>query len=115
MCITPYEEHKFTKFIENEYSFAICEKGNVMGVLMACQLPSVSMDAIFIDNFAVAEYARGGGAGKKLFKQLCRKMKEDGIRLVKLQTQRDREALEIYKHWGFEEVDMVQMERYIIG
>lgn len=115
VCITPYEEHKFTKFLENEYSFVLCEKGNILGVILSCQIPSVTMDAIYIDSFAVVEYARGCGVGKRLFEHLCNKMKKDGIWLLKLQTQRDREAYEIYKHWEFEEIDMVQMKRYVIG
>ncbi len=115
MCITSLEEHKFAKFLDTEYSFVICENGSILGVILACLIPSVSMDAVYIDNFAIAEFVRGCGVGKKLFVHLCKKLKEEGIWLLRLQTQKTREAYEIYKHWGFEEVDMVQMKRYVIN
>jgi hypothetical protein len=69
MGLSSYDERKFAKFIEEDYSFVASEKGSVIGVLLACRMPSASMEAIYIDSFAIAEYVRGCGAGKQ-FKAL---------------------------------------------
>ncbi len=114
MYITPFDEHKFVKYLESGYSFVICAEGSILGVLLAQKIPSLIMDIVYIESFAVAESVRGRGIGKRLFRRLCKQMKADGIWSLRLQTERTREAYEIYKHWGFEEVDMVQMKRYVV-
>lgn len=114
MSLTSFDNQRFQKYLKSGYSYVLCDEGSVLGVVLAYAMPSLSMEAVYIDNFAVAESMQGCGIGRRLFDYLCNAVHESGIWSLRLQTEKTREAYEIYKHWGFEEVDMVQMKKYVL-
>lgn len=69
----------------------------------------------FIDTFAVAECVRGNGIGRKLLKAVAGTYTGASYCKLRLNTERTRPDYKIYKHLGFEESKLVQMECYQIN
>lgn len=112
MCLTFYDDGKFEPFIESGYSFAACNKEELLGVALGYRMPDLSMDAIYIDTLAVAEMARGNGIGRQLLSHISKCAVKNGVYMLKLQTDKVKDAYQFYRHLGFEESELVLMKRY---
>ena len=63
----------------------------------------------------MAEHVRGNGIGKKMFKHIQKLGRSSGRSgKMKLQTDRKIDAYHIYKHWGFQEDELVHMHSYFV-
>ncbi len=115
MCLTFYDDEKFKKFIESGYSVVACNDEEIVGVALAFEMPDYNIATIYLDTFAVAEHVRGCGIGKKMLKHV-QKLGKSGGRAgkIKLQTDRKIDAYYIYKHWGFQEDELVHMHSYFL-
>lgn len=89
-----------------------CNNDEILGVILGYPVPDLSSDAIYIDTFVVAESIRGSGVGKRLLVELSKQNRTDNICVMRLQTEKTREAYQIYKHLGFRESSLVHMEKY---
>lgn len=113
MCLTFYDDDKLKKFIESGYSVVACNGEEIVGVALAFEMLDYNMATIYMDTFAVAECVRGHGIGKKMFKHIQKLGKSSGRSgKMKLQTDRKIDAYHIYKHWGFQEDELVHMHGY---
>lgn len=112
LSVTKYDEPKFNVFVENGFSMVACKDDEILGVILAHMQPDLSYPNVYINSFAVAEHARGNGIGKALFTKFKKHVDDKEMFLVKLQTDPDIKAYEIYKHWGFQESELVQMKCY---
>lgn len=102
------------KFVETRYSFVACIDDEIVGVILADDVCKLFFSEIWIDVFAVAEYVRGQGIGKKLLNHLKQTAVDEKKNVLNTHTERDRTAYQIYKHWGFKEIEGVQMEKFCI-
>ena len=114
MCLTFYDDDKFKKFIESGYSVVACNGEEIVGVALAFEMPNYNIATIYLDTFAVAEYVRGHGIGKKMLNYVHKLSDSNGAKKIKLQTDRKIDAYHIYKHWGFQEDEVVHMHGYFI-
>lgn len=114
MCLTFYDDYKLKKFIESEYSVVACNGEEIVGVALAFEMPDYNIATIYLDTFAVVEYLRGCGIGKKMLKHIQKVGKTEGVSKIKLQTDRKIDAYYIYKHWGFQEDELTHMHSYFI-
>ena len=115
MCLTFYDDDKFKKFIDSRYSVVACNGEEIVGVALAFEMPDYNIATIYLDTFAVAEHVRGNGIGKKMFKHIQKLGRSSGRSgKMKLQTDRKIDAYYIYKHWGFQEDELVHMHSYFI-
>lgn len=112
MSVTTYDEPSFLAFVESGYSLVACKDDEILGVILAHVQPELSVPYVYINSFAVSEYARGKGIGKAMFMCLKKNMDERGLFMIKLQTDSNIKAYEIYKHWGFQDSELVQMKYY---
>ena len=99
------------KFITG-YSFVACNKGDILGVVLACVIPGLHMDTVYVDSLAVAQYARGKGIARKLLKIIQTKAVKNRIYSIKLMTDRQLEAYQMYRHIGFKESKYVLMTKW---
>lgn len=68
---------------------------------------------LYIDTFVVEKDAQGYGIGKMLLSKIRENMFKNRILSVKLMTQREKNAYQIYRHLGFEEMEAyVHMSKY---
>lgn len=112
--LTSYDNEKFEKFIESGYSFVACNGDEILGVVLGYLIPDLSLDAVYVDTFTVAETVRDHGIGKKLLQHISTCALSNSVHVLKLHTDRTIEAYQIYKHWGFAESEFVLMKRYIV-
>ena len=68
---------------------------------------------MYIDTFAVAEHVRNQGIGTKLYSHLRSLLPKREVCRVKLQTDKAIEAYKIYRHWGFQDSELVTMTAYV--
>lgn len=117
MGLIEEDDDKFNAFINSGYSVvAVCGE-EICGVALAYEVPELSKCTLYLDTFAVAESLRNCGIGKKMLKHIqaiCREKKGRGVNKIKLQTDRNIEAYQIYKHWGFGETELTHMQLYFI-
>ena len=115
MCLTVYDEERFEKFIKSGYSIVACNDDEVVGALLAYEMPDYNVATVYIDTFVVAEFMRDCGIGKRLLQYVQDLARENsGIRKIKLQTDKKREAYNIYRHWGFQEDELIPMHKYFL-
>lgn len=114
MVLTLYDDNKFEKFISSGYSVVACNEEEILGVALAYEIPDLNINAIYLDTFTVAENVRGYGLGRKMISHIQSLAVSNNIYKMKLQTDRKMEAYQIYKHWGFEEIDLVCMTTYFL-
>lgn len=112
--LTIYDDDRMKEFIKTGYSIVAYREDEVLGVLMAYETPELLMSNIYIDTFTVAESVRGCGMGEKMiaYIQDIARCKEKIVYTLRLQTNKKLDAYQIYKHWGFQEMDRVVMKRY---
>ena len=99
------------KFITG-YSFVACNKDDILGVALACVIPGLNMDTIYVDSLAVAPFARRKGIARNLLKTIQKKAYKNEIYSVKLMTDRQLEAYKMYRHLGFNESKYVLMTKW---
>ncbi len=114
MALTFYDDDKFKKFISSGYSVVACNGEEIVGVALAYEMPDYNIDTIYLDTFAVSEHLRGYGIGKKMLKYIQKLGTPDQIKKMKLQTDRKIDAYHIYKHWGFQDDELVHMYTYFL-
>ena len=114
LMVADHDIAKFEAFVESGYSFVAYKDEEILGAVLAHEQPDLSIPIVYINSFAVAEHARGQGIGKALFESLRKKVRENHLLLIKLQTDPKIEAYQIYKHWGMQESELVQMKCYCI-
>lgn len=110
--LTFYDDYKIEKFMESGYSFVACHNDETLGVILGYLVPDLNLDVIYIDTLVVAESARGSGIGKKLLAQVSKQAQFDKVHILRLQTEKNSDAYQIYKHLGFCETKLVQMKKY---
>lgn len=110
--LTFYDDYKIEKFMESGYSFVACHNDEILGVILGYLVPDLNLDVIYIDTLVVAESARGSGIGKKLLAQVSKQAQFDKVHILRLQTEKNSDAYQIYKHLGFCETKLVQMKKY---
>ncbi|MBD5135502.1 MAG: GNAT family N-acetyltransferase [Lachnospiraceae bacterium] len=99
-------------FAKKGYYFVACHNDEILGVVLGYPVPDLSSDTVYIDTFVVAENIRGSGIGKKLLMEVSKQNRTDNIRILRLQTEKTKEAYRIYKHLGFYESSLIHMEKY---
>ncbi|MDO5424044.1 MAG: GNAT family N-acetyltransferase [Eubacteriales bacterium] len=109
--LTSYDNEHFKKFLTG-YSFVACDKEDILGVALAYPIPGLHSDIIYVDSLAVAQYARGRGIAKKLLNTIQKKGHMNQIYCMRLITNRQLEAYQMYRHLGFQESKYVLMEKY---
>lgn len=114
MCLTHFDNDRFSEFIKNEYSVVAEYNDDVVGVALAYIIPGLSMDAVYLDTFVVSENARDQGIGKQMLSYIQSIAVKNGIHIIKLTTDKKLEAYQIYQHWGFQEDKNVSMKKYFI-
>lgn len=114
MTLTFYDDDKFKKFIESGYSVVACNGEEILGVALAYEIPNLNVSSIYLDTFTVAEHMRNRGIGKKMLSYIRSLALTDKVYALTLHTDRNIEAYEVYKHWGFEEDKWVYMKKYIL-
>ena len=114
MMLTTSDETKMKKFIDSGYSVVATVGEEVGGVILAFEMPNCSLDTIYIDTFCVAENIRGLGIGRKMFHEVMKIGKGEGVNKIRLQTDRKIDAYQIYKHWGFQEEGLTHMQKYYV-
>lgn len=114
--LTYYDDDKLKEYSKNGYSIVAYREDEILGVLLAYETPELVMSNIYIDTFTVAECVRGCGIGESMinYVQNIAKEKEKGVYTLRLLTNKNIEAYQIYKHWGFQEMDRVVMKRYFV-
>jgi GNAT superfamily N-acetyltransferase len=98
------------------YSF-VAKKGNeVVGVIMAQKIMDYGSYDVYVNNFAVESSMQGRGIGTQLMKHLISVAKQNGIDRIKLHTQKNLKAYDIYHHMGFEDQDdeSVYLSKWLI-
>ncbi len=114
LILTAYDENGLQKFLKSKYSFVACRDSEIFGVILADEMPNVTGISIYIDTFVVAGNVRGMGIGHKLYKAATHVSAEErGIATIILRTERNREAYQIYKHWGFCDEELIYMRSYM--
>lgn len=108
------DNEKYEKFVGIPYSLVACNGEEILGVILADSVCKVFFDEIWVDVFAVSEGVRGQGIGTKLFEQLKSIAISERKNVINIHTERNREAYQIYKHWGFKEIEGAQMECFCI-
>ena len=108
------EEIQLQRFAESGLSFVALYEDEIVGVILAYEVPSLSWNTVYIDSLAVIEGMRGKGIGKQLFGRMKNSLEKRKLHMLKLQTSKSIEAYQIYKHWGFHESELVQMSTYIV-
>jgi len=114
LMVADHDIAKFEAFVESRYSFVAYKDGEILGAVLAHEQPDLSLPIVYINSFAVTEHARGQGIGRMLFESLRKKVRDNHLLLIKLQTDPKIEAYQIYKHWGMQESELVQMKCYCI-
>lgn len=115
MCLTSFDDEKLKKFVESNYSVVAYHEDEIAGVALAFEMPDYAIPTIYLDTFAVAENVRGYGIGKKMLRYIQKLGRERGLGgKIKLQTDRKIDAYQIYKHWGFQEDELVHMHSYFV-
>ena len=101
-------------FVDEGYSFVAKRENVILGFILAHKCPTYGgYYYLYVDTFVVGRDAQGYGIGKMLLSKIRENMFENGIFSVKLMTQREKNAYQIYKHLGFEEMeDYVHMSKY---
>jgi len=101
-------------FVDGGYSYVAKRENVILGFILAYKCPSYGgYYYLYIDTFVVGRDAQGYGIGKMLLSKIREKAFQNRIFGVKLMTQREKTAYQIYKHMGFEEIeDYVHMRRY---
>lgn len=112
--LTIYDDDRMKEFIQAGYSIVAHREDEILGVLMAYETPELVISNIYIDTFTVAESVRGCGMGEKMIEyvQGIARGKEKRVYTLRLQTNKKIDAYQIYKHWGFQEMDRVVMKQY---
>jgi GNAT superfamily N-acetyltransferase len=111
--LTIYDEDRLNHYLDGGYSLVACSGDEVLGALLGFRIPDMNMDAVYIDTLVVGETVRGCGIGKLLLKRISKKASDDEIFTLRLQTNPAIEAYQIYRHLGFEEIELVQMKKYV--
>lgn len=114
MGLTFYEDERLKKFIESGYSIVAYNNEEIVGVALAFEMPDYNTKTIYLDTFAVAENMRDCGIGKKMLQYIKSLAKSGRVGKIKLQTDRKIDAYHIYKHWGFQEDELIHMHCYFI-
>lgn len=112
--LTCYDDYKIEKFMNDGYSFVACHNDEILGVILGCLIPDLNSKVIYVDTLAVAENIRGCGIGKRLLAQVSRQAIINKIHVLRLQTEKDSDAYQIYKHLNFRETNLVQMIKFCI-
>ena len=90
MCLTFYDDDKLKKFIESGYSVVACNEEEIVGVALAFEMPNYNIATIYLATFAVAEYVREHGIGKKMLNYVHNLSPSKGAKKIKLQTDKER-------------------------
>lgn len=118
LLLTHFEDDKFDQYLSSDYAAVACQGDNILGVILAGEMPDIQTHTIYVDIFAVSENVRGCGVGHKLMgyiKETARAKQKNKLHQIKLQTDRNIEAYKVYTHWGFEEVEKyVHMRCYVL-
>lgn len=114
MCLTMDVNKAFNQFMKSEYSFVICNGDEILGVILAYLAPDLHGNMIYIDTLVVGETVRGIGLGKQLLSHLMKKASSNDIHQVSLQTDRNIDAYNIYRHWNFDESKYVTMKKFFV-
>lgn len=109
--LTVYDDEQLEKFITG-YSLVACDKGDILGVVLACAISGLYADTVYIDSLAVAQYAREKGIAKRLISTIRSKAYQNKIYTLKLMTDKKIEAYQMYKHIGFVESKHVLMTKW---
>jgi GNAT superfamily N-acetyltransferase len=98
------------------YSFVAKKINEVVGVIMAQKIMDYGSYYVYVNNFAVESSMQGRGIGTQLMKHLISVAKQNGIHRIKLHTQKNLKAYDIYHHMGFEDQDdeSVYLSKWLI-
>ncbi len=101
-------------FVDGGYSFVAKRENVILGFILAYKCPTYGgYYYLYIDTFVVEKDAQGYGIGKMLLSKIRENMFKNRILSVKLMTQREKNAYQIYRHLGFEEMeDYVHVSKY---
>ena len=114
LILTQFDDDRLKKFVESGYSVVATSGEEVGGVIFAFDMPSCNLNTIYIDTFCVAENIRGLGIGKKMLRQVMKIGHNGGYAKIILQTDRNIDAYQIYKHLGFQEDELTHMHLYFV-
>ncbi|MDD3221547.1 MAG: GNAT family N-acetyltransferase [Clostridia bacterium] len=114
LALTRYDKEKFEKFLQSGYSFVARNRDEIIGVVLGYVIPDLWGDAIYVDSLVVGETVRGTGVGYRLLSYLSEYALSKDIHEFRLQTDKNLEAYKIYKHWGFNENSLVQMNKFFL-
>ncbi len=101
-------------FVDGGYSFVAKRENVILGFILAHRCPAYGgYYYLYIDTFVVGRDAQGYGIGKMLLSKICENRLKKRILSVKLMTQSEKTAHQIYKHLGFEDMEeCVHMCKY---
>ncbi len=101
-------------FVDGGYSFVAKRENVILGFILAHRCPAYGgYYYLYIDTFVVGRDAQGYGIGKMLLSKICENRLKKRILNVKLMTQSEKTAHQIYKHLGFEDMEeCVHMCKY---
>lgn len=111
MILTEFDNEHLKKFI-NGYSLVACDKGNILGVIMCYPIMSLQSNMLYIDSLVVAEDARGQGIARALLDNVRTRAIKKRIYCLKLMTDKQLDAYQMYRHLGFNESKYVFMSKW---
>lgn len=115
-CLSVYDELGLQSFLRSEHSFVACKDSEILGVILAGKMPNISHMRIYIDTFVITASMRGRGIGHKLYKAVINApMGQKNVAEMVLKTEKNREAYQIYKHWGFRDADLIYMSNFYVS
>lgn len=114
MNLTEYDKEDLEPFMQSGYSFVVCREEEVLGVVLGYCVPELTGQSVYIDTLVVGETVRNQGLSSMLLSHVMEIASKKHIHIIKLQTDKEIKAYEIYKHLGFIENKCVPMKRYFI-
>ena len=114
MTLTIYDMDKIEPFLESGYSFVVCNNEEILGAVLGYKMPDLVREYIYIDTIVVGETVRNMGLGRMLISHVEECASKNHIHLIRLQTDKEIEAYEIYKHMEFTESSLVTMKRFFM-
>lgn len=114
IMLRPNEYEQLKNVVKSGFSVVACIEDEIIGVILAYEVPDYVCKTIYIDTFAVAESLIEQGIGRKMLKYMQNLAKKEEIYRIKLQTDPRISAYKIYKHWGFQDDQLVHMHKYFL-
>ena len=99
--------------LHKDLSFCLKLDGKIIGILFCRSYSYIEGNYISLIEFAVSSEFQGKGFGLKALEFLESYAKEKGFNVLALQTHAKRQAINLYKKFGFKETGWVCLEKKI--